>query len=202
MCHFLRVCSPARAPQPRSNACPLFSDQFSYSPIFALSSFSSNEMNVCLGGLASCLPLCSFSPVPEQSRAHTWRRSPEASAHFKHFLNPSLSLFLPSEDGAFPPSLPPSLRRQTPNLPIHATSSSSARLKAPTQPAAATTPSAMAGASGAACDGGGGVRPFFEISSWQNRFPRRFVRNFVRRNVRPFQMTREDHILEDETYIL
>ena len=96
----------------------------------------------------------------------------------------------------------PSLRRQTPNLPIHATSSSSARLKAPTQPAAATTPSAMAGASGAACDGGGGVRPFFEVSSWQNRFPRRFVRNFVHRNVRPFQMTREDHILEDETYIL
>ena len=127
----------------RPNACPLFSDQF----FLLLLVFSSNEMF----GLASCLLFfyeSSLSPVGTEPRSHMAPPLPEASVHFKRFVNPSLSLFLPSEDDGRTDRARPLIFPSTP-LPVPA-ARPRARLETPTPPLPRT-----AGASGATCDGVG-----------------------------------------------
>ena len=74
---------------------------------------------------------------------------PEASVHFKRFVNPSLSLFLPSEDDGRTDRARPLIFPSTP-LPVPAAARPRARLETPTPPLPRT-----AGASGATCDGEG-----------------------------------------------
>ena len=120
---------------------------------FRISSFFCSSFSPPMKCLVS-LPASSFfyesclSPVGTEPRSHMAPPLPEASVHFKRFVNPSLSLFLPSEDDGRTDRARPLIFPSTP-LPVPA-ARPRARLETPTPPLPRT-----AGASGATCDGVG-----------------------------------------------
>lgn len=135
-------------------------------------------------GLASCLFFFS-SPVGfgTEPRAHTWRlpflfsSHPEASVHFKRFVNPSLSLFLPSEDDGrrrTPPRLARPLIFLSTPLPVPAPIARMRMRGWKRQRRHAR------GASGATCDDeGDSSSKYIVANSVFSVTEQKFVRNFV-----------------------